>query len=230
MELARVVGLWRYPVKSMQGEAVEGGRLGPAGLTGDRRWALRDAGGDRLLTGKRSARILEAAARLVDGAAVITLPDGTELSSRDPGVSEALSAWLGEEVRLEDAGPNGSFQDGAAAHLLTGSSLRAIAALERGERWEARRFRPTALLEADEEGFVEDGWAGRGLLLGGAHVHVTEPTVRCAMPTRAQPGGIAEALGVLTALKRRRRSLLGVYAAVLSPGRVALDDPLQPLG
>jgi len=252
-ELARVVGIWRYPVKSMQGEPLEAGRLGPTGLPGDRRWALRDAGTGRLVTAKRCARILDASARLEDGAALITLPDGTELSSADPGVSAALSAWLGAEVRLEQAEasttasyefqfegdeqaevldmpcPEGTFLDAGAVHLITGSSLRALEAAEPAVGWELRRFRPSVLLETVEEGFVEDRWVTRDLLLGGAAVYVTMPTVRCAVPMRAQPG-LDPDPGLMAALKRCHRALLGVYAAVLSPGDVALGDPLVGSG
>ena len=231
MELARVVGLWRHPVKSMQGEAVREGRLGHAGLPDDRRWALRDPATGRLLTGKRCGRVMEASARMDGGAALITLPDGTELSTGDPGVSGALAEWLGVEVVLDEAGAgSGAFQDAASAHLITRSSLQAIEALEPAVSWDLRRFRPTVLLDAGEDGFVEDAWVDRELLLGGAHVHITMPTVRCAMPMRPQPGGLAAAPALMPALKRRHNSLLGVYAAVLSPGTVAIDDPLLPVG
>jgi len=33
-----VTGLWRYPVKSMAGEAVEAVELDADGVAGDRRW------------------------------------------------------------------------------------------------------------------------------------------------------------------------------------------------
>ncbi|MCH7578107.1 MAG: MOSC N-terminal beta barrel domain-containing protein [Chloroflexi bacterium] len=35
-----VDALWRYPVKSMQGEEVEESEVGPRGLAGDRAYAL----------------------------------------------------------------------------------------------------------------------------------------------------------------------------------------------
>jgi len=38
----RVVELWRYPVKSLQGERVDAADLTAQGLVGDRRWALFD--------------------------------------------------------------------------------------------------------------------------------------------------------------------------------------------
>jgi len=38
----KVVGLWRHPVKSMQGEAIEHAELGASGLPFDRRWGVVD--------------------------------------------------------------------------------------------------------------------------------------------------------------------------------------------
>ena len=38
----RVVSLWRYPVKSMQGEELPAATIGELGIEGDRQWALVD--------------------------------------------------------------------------------------------------------------------------------------------------------------------------------------------
>jgi uncharacterized protein YcbX len=40
----RVVELWRYPVKSLQGERLTTAAIGTDGVVGDRRWALVDPG------------------------------------------------------------------------------------------------------------------------------------------------------------------------------------------
>ena len=41
--VGRVVALWRYPVKSMAGEELDGAGVSWHGLAGDRRWAfIRD--------------------------------------------------------------------------------------------------------------------------------------------------------------------------------------------
>ena len=48
-----VNGLWRYPVKSMAGEAVEAVELDADGVAGDRRWGVRDLDTDRLASAKK---------------------------------------------------------------------------------------------------------------------------------------------------------------------------------
>jgi uncharacterized protein len=48
-----LVGLWRYPVKSLRGEKLESARVEEDGLAGDRRWGIRDLGTGRILTARR---------------------------------------------------------------------------------------------------------------------------------------------------------------------------------
>ena len=99
--MARVTGLWRYPVKSMQGEPLNAAAIGPVGIVGDRQWAMFDVATGLHLTARRQPELLFAAAALVGDDVVITLPDGTETT--DDG---ALSAWLGHDVTLRRAGPS----------------------------------------------------------------------------------------------------------------------------
>jgi uncharacterized protein YcbX len=49
----RVVELWRYPVKSMQGEQLDVADVGTAGIVGDRQWALVDSSTGLALTARR---------------------------------------------------------------------------------------------------------------------------------------------------------------------------------
>ncbi|MGH9186047.1 MAG: MOSC domain-containing protein [Acidimicrobiales bacterium] len=215
--LATVLALHRYPVKSMQGEAVERLDLTERGAEGDRRWGVVDAETGKVLSAKRVGALLEATARL-DGpsgrSCVVTLPDGSAHEAGDPASDVALSAWLGRDVRLQPADeaapagyemntdatdesspivefpcPPGTFLDAAAIHLLTTASLDVARTVHPAGDWNPHRFRPTALAGAagDHAGFVEDGWIGATLGLGTADLYIFAPTVRCAMPTRPQP-------------------------------------------
>src|SRR5437667_12579147 len=51
VEAGSVVGLWRYPVKSMMGEELNSAEVGDRGLVGDRRFAVVGAS-----TGKAAGR------------------------------------------------------------------------------------------------------------------------------------------------------------------------------
>jgi uncharacterized protein YcbX len=256
---AEIVGvvreLWRFPVKSMQGERVERGVLTATGLEGDRRYGVRDAETGKVLTAKRYGALLDAAARTTtDGSVVITLPDGVEVAADDAAVHDAISAWLGRPCRLEapaEAGAEfemsfdaehpdentfvwpcapGTYLDLAGAHLLTTASIAAAEALGADSTWDVRRFRPSALIETGAGGgFVEDAWVGRDVEVGEAVVHVDMPTVRCPMPTRAQPGGLERDLRIAATLRDHHDNNLGVYGTVTTTGDVAVGDPVTLL-
>src|SRR4051812_26154516 len=95
----QVVELWRFPVKSFQGEQLDTAEVGSGGVVGDRAYALFDLDTGFGLTARRVPELLLASARLVDGDLAIELPDGTE--STDDRV---LSDWLGRKVALCRAG------------------------------------------------------------------------------------------------------------------------------
>lgn len=175
MALGTVTSLWRFPVKSMQGEVLTQGRLGVRGLEGDRRYALINVETGKVLTAKRYGQLLTASARTEPGGTVtIALPDGTEMAADDPSTSSALSDWLGQPCRLAQAPAGeetpefemsfdaedpehdlfswpvmaGTFLDLAAVHLLTSASVDAARRLHPEGDWDVRRFRPTVMVDA----------------------------------------------------------------------------------
>src|SRR5260221_2204034 len=102
----RVLELWRYPVKSLQGELVDSVAMTANGLEGDRRFAIYDVGTGLGLTGRRIPELLFASARWRDdGSVEISTQDGSLLPDDD-----ALSAWLGRSVTLRSATSDGARQ------------------------------------------------------------------------------------------------------------------------
>lgn len=256
--MGHVDQLFRYPVKSMQGEGVERLEFEQPSATGDRTWALQDLESGVFLSAKRHGRLLEASARTeADGSVVITLPDGVELEAADPKTDARLSDWLERPVALRRAsgelspayqaladpldegselytflGPRTHFADFADVHLLTTASLLAAKDLHPAGDWDVRRFRPTVVVDAGEgeRGFVEDGWIGARAVLGeSAAFEVFMKTVRCNLPTRRQPG-LERDTAVARVLRDEHEFSLGVYGAFRQGGVVAVGDPvrLQP--
>lgn len=108
MIVGRVREVWRYPLKSMAGERLEGSGVGELGLYGDRGWALRDEEAGEIRGAKISPKLMLCAARYRAEPALgsapphadITLPDGSRTSTDAPDVSERLSELLGRRVTL----------------------------------------------------------------------------------------------------------------------------------
>ena len=235
----RVLELWRYPVKSLQGEQLDSVAVTGDGLEGDRRFAIYDVETGLGLTARRVPELLFASARLRDDGGVdITLPDGSLV--RDDG---ALSAWLGRQVALRslDAevprryeSPDVDFEqetevdwaryEGApgAFHDSPGARVSLVSTASIGE-WDRRRFRSNVLLE----GHGEDSLVGSRVTLGGAVLDVGMRIERCVMTVRPQPGGIERDLQVLRTIARERDARLAVGAVVTQPGNVAVGDMLK---
>jgi uncharacterized protein len=108
VNVGRVLEIGHFPVKSMLGAALDRVAVDASGLRGDRCWALVDAETGKVASAKdprKWAGLLRFRARYVgDGSAgapiAITLPDGTEVRSDDPAVSDRVSAAVGRPVRL----------------------------------------------------------------------------------------------------------------------------------
>jgi uncharacterized protein YcbX len=105
-----VVSLWRYPVKSMQGEELNASAVTDRGLLGDRALALVDAGDGKVASAKNPRKwphLFDSRAAFtgpVEPGALpavrITLPDGRALSGEQADRDQVLSAALGRPVAL----------------------------------------------------------------------------------------------------------------------------------
>jgi uncharacterized protein len=113
-EAGTVVGLWRYPVKSMMGEELNRTEITERGLLGDRQFALVDAATGKVAGAKnphkwgnffdfRAAYVEPPEVNATLPAVRVTLPNGTALTSESENVNEVLSGALGRAVELTQA-------------------------------------------------------------------------------------------------------------------------------
>ena len=104
-----VVGLWRYPVKSMMGEELNAAEVTDRGLVGDRQFALLDASTGKVAGAKnprkwgnffdfRAAYVAPPKPGSELPTVRLTLPDGTVITSEEPDLAQTLSRALGREV------------------------------------------------------------------------------------------------------------------------------------
>src|SRR5438093_9475560 len=120
-----VVGLWRYPVKSMMGEELNAAEVTEGGLVGDRRFAVVDPTTGKVAGAKnprkwgqffdfRAAYVEPPRAGSELPAVRLTLPDGTVVTSDQPELTKTLSEALGRQVEFAEARGNGD-SSGATA-------------------------------------------------------------------------------------------------------------------
>lgn len=210
---ARIAGLWRYPVKSCAGEAVDQLVLDDDGWpSGDRAWGVADAAGELTWMGAHPRLALVAAALTPAGLRLTAQGRRLEVAPGG-GTPVELRAWNGERQGFDllqawDAG------DDAAALLraTTGERLRLVRLSPAAQRrpqlnalhllgdgalaaWQAAMPRPLDGLAARARpNLLLRGEGGEPLpafiedivttaRIGGLTLRRTAACVRCVMPT-----------------------------------------------
>ncbi len=226
--VGRVVGLWRYPVKSMGAEALNEVEAGWFGLDGDRRWAfIRDGqsqNGFPWLTLRDRADMRQFMPSFVDpqrpnvSATQVATPRGQTLDVTDPALASELRPEGARVVRYD----RGVF-DTFPISLITTQTIAQLG--ERvGRQLEVQRFRPNLLVEATSNAcFPEDGWVGQMLRIGAARLRLDARDRRCLVIS-IDPETTERDRDVLRTVTRERDGCLGVYGTTVAPGRVAIGD------
>src|SRR3954454_9410206 len=212
--LGVVTALWRYPVKSMAGESLESVDVGWDGLEGDRRWALVRAGVERSgfpwLTIRERSDMWHYVPHVDGDRMIVRTPSDDEFDVIDP----ALAGELGHGARVIKQN-RGVFDTMPLSLLSTGS----VNGLREG--LDPRRFRPNILVE----GSGEDDWVGRTLAIGGLRMRVDQHDERCVV-VNVDPVTAERDPSILRKIAQERDSRFGVYGSIVTPGRIAVGDPV----
>jgi uncharacterized protein YcbX len=185
-----------------------------------------------------------------------------EMPTREANRADADVVWDTEAIRQEPMGgaaPSGTFFDFAPLHILTTATLARLSEIAPDTVFDARRFRPNIVVQAltpnpspsgrggfntehtegKPSGFVENGWLGRMLEIGGVRLYATDPTPRCVITTLAH-GNIERDLGVLKTVARNNavasvtaapghvfQGVAGIYARSEGDGVIRVGDALS---
>jgi len=203
----RVDRLWRYPVKSLAGEALETARLTDDGISGDRIVHVRGPEGVR--TSRRHHRLLGLRGTLgPDGVPQIDghrWDDGRALDL--VRLAAGTDAWLASDgFGMFDILPLLVATDGA------------IAAFGR----DGRRLRPNIVI-GGVDGLAERTWPGAELHIGGAIIALDSLRPRCPMTT-IDPDTLERDPEVLRDIGRRFGGLLALNADIIRPGEIRVGD------
>lgn len=253
-----IESLYRYPVKGLTPEPLNGARLTPGHcLPWDRAFAL--AQGDATLDPEnpawvkkshfmclaRNAKVAGLKSRFDDATKRLTMatPEGRRLEADPftPAGQDALSAfltdYLGAEARYGANGkaprfhhfPDHSFCD-HKTQVISLIGLGSLAALEvaADAPRDKRRFRANIYIE-DIEPWAEFAWMGRYIRVGETVMEVQESIDRCAA-TAVNPDTAERDANPVKELQQHFGHVeLGVFAAVVQGGEIKPDDEIALL-
>ena len=253
--MPRVARLNIAPVRSLGLETRDEIDLGLDGVAEDRRFYVIDAG-DRLVDQLTSGEMVQVTSWTNPEATQLrlTFPDGTVVEDdvRLDGVietnihgrtaaghivdgpwGEALTAFLGREVRIVRCDRVGGTRKSHPATLMSDGSMGALRAVLGAGDLDARRFR--MLIELDGgEAHEEDTWVGCQIALGETILRISAPVARCAMTTHDPETGQRD-YDTLRAIKEYRGQvngkdlMFGVFGEVEQPGIIRLGDEVRVL-
>jgi uncharacterized protein YcbX len=206
-----VAQLWRYPIKSLAGEALTETEVTANGIPGDR--IVRVRGPEGVRTSRRQYRLIGLHGTLnADGRPRIDghpwdSAEALALVKRAAGGDAWLEAWQG--LDRFDILPLLVATDGA------------IAAFGR----DVRRLRPNIVISG-VEGLAERDWPGAELHIGEAIIGLDSLRARCHMTT-IDPETLVVDPQVLKDIVKRFDNRLALNAEVLRPGRIRIGDPVR---
>ncbi len=211
----QVEQLWRYPVKSLAGEARPQVELTSDGVRGDRQVHVRTARG--VLTGRTRPGLLTLPAS--------TAADGQVLVGGHPWRSPAAARLV-----VERAGSDAELAayDGPerfdVANLLVATDGELAAFAERhGAPLDRRRLRPNIVLSGVPFG-AADPWPGTtAIAIGDALIGVHSPRARCIV-TSIDPATGTQDLDVFRRIRQDFDGLMALNCWVIRPGIVRAGD------
>jgi uncharacterized protein YcbX len=237
VRVGRIVGLWRYPVKSMAAEALPEVEVSWHGLAGDRRWAfVREnvvESGFPWLTLRDRNDMNRYRPQFVDplrpdtSATQVATPSGALLDVTDPALARELAPGGARLIRQA----RGIF-DTFPLSLVTTQSIAHLS-WKVGTALDVQRFRPNFLVEMEDDApFAEDSWVGSTLRIGGnggmgepggMRLRLDKRDGRCLVIT-LDPATAERDPAILRTVARDHENGFGVYGTTVRPGPVAVGD------
>jgi uncharacterized protein YcbX len=232
--VAVVKAIFRYPVKSMRGEALEQAQVWWHGLEGDRKYGFvqSDSRSDfPWLTGRELADMIRYVPYFVDPAN----PRESALRVRTPRGNDLPleSMELQDEIAQDYRGPFHVMRlargcvDSMPVSIISTATLQAIGAWV-GAELDVRRFRPNVLVEMVRgEPFEEEGWLGHELSFGeredSVRLRANRKNKRCVM-VNLDPERATQNPKVLREIAQTRDALAGIYGSIEEPGTIVVGD------
>jgi len=248
--MAAVESIYRYPVKGLSPERLDGARLEPGHtLPADRKYAIENgpSGFDpatpkyfpktQFLMLMRNERLATLDTRYEDASHTLTIRhDGCELARGDLSSREgrlAIEAFFRRFMPAELRGPpkvltapGHSFSD-VAAKVVSVINLATVAAIETaiGVPVHPLRFRAN-LYVAGWPAWHEFSLVGQEIAIGAARLKVTKRIMRCAATNVDPDTGLRDLAIPATLMQTFDHADCGVYAQVIAGGEIKPGDAI----
>ena len=250
-ESARIVGLYRYPVKGLSPEALAEVQLEAGGtFPNDRAFAIENGKHEfdpaapkhfpkiKFLMLMRDERLARLKTRFEDASSTLHISlDGKEVLAADLSGAEGRSAleefmtgYMAAELRGAPRvvhAPGFSHSD-APAKLVSFINMSSVRALEEkvGAHVHPLRFRGNVYLEGLQP-FEDHDWVGKRFRIGEVTFQGVHKTERCSATNVDPETGIRD-MEIPKALMRHwDHTDLGLYAVVKSPGVLRPGDKIS---
>jgi uncharacterized protein YcbX len=209
----RVGQLWRYPVKSLKGEALQSAHLTPDGVEGDR--VVHVAGQRGLLTGRTRHQLLRVEAGTgQDGRPLV---EGHRWDSAP--AAEVVRRWAGPDARLVADSTPERF-DVLNLLVATDGAVDRLGV-------DVRRLRPNIVLTGVPAD-LEPRLPGQALAIGDALIGLHSVRQRCIVTT-IDPDDGEQDLDVLRRIRHTFGGEIALNAWVIRPGVVRIGDEVRVL-
>ncbi|BCJ89737.1 molybdenum cofactor sulfurase [Terrihabitans soli] len=245
-----VKSLQRYPVKGLSAETLPFADLSPGEtLSGDRAFAVENGPSSfdpeapswmpkiKFLCWMKNPKLARLASHYDDATSTLTIENNGAKVSGDLSTADgraAIEAFLADFMDDEARGalrvlssPGHSFSD-VAKKVVSFINLASAEDLGRvlGAPVDPIRFRGNVHL-AGMEPWIEATWVGREFQIGEAKFKVRKTIQRC-LATHVDPVRGVRDLDIMGTIKNERGDLdCGIYAEVMTPGRISEGDELK---
>jgi MOSC domain-containing protein len=257
--VGKVDSLWRYPVKSMQGEELEQAFAGYPGVYGDRVFAFKSSAsppGFPYFTAREQRRLLQYRPRFrcPDKAACpvnlteagkmgagplsadiselmvdVETPEGKTLAIDDPVLIETLLREIDEKHQLTLMRSHRAMTDCRPVSMFSLQSARQLSE-ETETPIDKRRFRANVYLDlASDKGFDENEFVGRSLRIGPKVIVRVLERDPRCAMITLDPDTSERTPAILKKVAQAHEGMAGVYGAVIVEGMLHKGDPVELL-
>jgi MOSC domain-containing protein len=257
--IGKVESLWRYPVKSMRGEELDGLFASFSGIYGDRLFAFTSSASpkgfpyftareqNRLLQYRPRFRYPDKAARPTnlteaDGMGAnpvwadpselmvdVETPDGKKFPIDDPALMDMLRADVDQKHQLTLRRSERALTDCRPVSIFSLQSARQLAD-ETGTPIDKRRFRANVYVDlTSAQGFGENAFVGRSLRIGPKAVVTILERDPRCVMITLDPDTSERTPAVLKKVAQAHEGMAGVYGAVIVEGMLHKGDSVEIL-